>query len=155
MPETRPDAPRYLRTGSGHTADNAAVVDATDLLARLAERTEELAEARVRQKHAEAGLKRRTQELDAERKAHREVRQRLETDCRELQAECEQVSAECGALEAEVARQQEARTAAEVDLKRAQDRVASLEHQLQIAWAQLQQDGTGAEQRPWWSRSSS
>jgi chromosome segregation ATPase len=152
MSEAQPDAPRYLREGSAHTADNTAIVDVTDLLARLAERTEELAEARVRQKHAEAGLKRKTQEMDAERKAHREMRQRLETDCRDLKAECDQVSAECGELKAQVARERRGRLAAEVDLRRAKERVASLEHQLQIAWAQLQQDAVESERRPWWSR---
>jgi chromosome segregation ATPase len=152
MPETRPDGPRYLRERDAPTGDSSATVDVTDLLARLAECTEELAEARVRQKHAEATLKRTTREMDAERKAHTETRQQLETDCRELEAECNEVTAECRDLEAEVARERKARSAVQADLKRAQDRIAALQHQLQIAWAQLQQGRSEAEQRPWWGR---
>jgi chromosome segregation ATPase len=152
MPETRPDAPRYLRKREGRAADSAAAVDVTDLLSRLAEQTEELAEARVRQKHAEADLERKTREMDAERKAHLETRRQLETDCRELEAEANEVTAECRELEAEVARERKTRTQTEADLKRTQDRVAALQHQLQVAWAQLEHGGSEAEQRPWWGR---
>jgi chromosome segregation ATPase len=152
MADTRPDVPRYLREGDTPSADTTASVDVTELLARLGERTEELAEARVRQKHAEANLKRKTREMAAERKALSETRDRLETDCAELEAECQEAGAECRQLKALLAREQKARSAAEADLKRVQDRVASLQHQLQIAWARLKQDGTETEQRPWWSR---
>ena len=48
--------------------------------------------------------------------------------------------------------EREARAAVEADLKRMQDRVASLQHQLKIAWDQLHKGGTEAEQRPWWNR---
>jgi chromosome segregation ATPase len=152
MADTRPDVPRYLREEDAPGADTTASVDVTKLLARLGEQTEELAEARVRQKHAEANLKRKTREMTAERKAHRETRERLETDCAELEAECQQAGAECRQLKALLARERKARSAAEADLKRVQDRVGSLQHQLQIAWARLKQDGTETEQRPWWSR---
>jgi chromosome segregation ATPase len=152
MPQTRPDAPRYLRTRDAGGADSTAAVDVTDLLTRLAEQTEELAEARVRQNHAEADLSRRTREMDAERKAHLETRRKLETDCRELEAEANEVTAECRELEAEVARERKTRTKVEADLKRTQDRIAALQHQLQVAWAQLEHGGSQAEQRPWWRR---
>jgi chromosome segregation ATPase len=152
MTDTRPDAPRYLHERDASAADATATVDLADLLSRLAERTEELAEARVSQKHAEATLKQKTREWDKERKAHREARRQLETDCRELETESTQIRTERGELEAEVEREREARTAAEADLKRMQERVGSLQHQLKIAWAQLQQGGPEAEQRPWWSR---
>jgi hypothetical protein len=122
-----------------------------DLLARLADRTEELAEARVRQKHAEADLNRKTRELASERKARGHARKPLETDRRELEAEYREVSAECRDLEAEIGRERNARTADEAELKRVQYRVAALQQQLQFAWAQLQERTEGA-QRSWWSR---
>ena len=152
MTDTRPDAPRYLHERDASAADARATVDLADLLSRLAERTEELAEARVSQKHAEADLKQKTREWVMERKAHREARRQLETDCRELETECTQIGTERRELEAEVEQEREARAAVEADLKRMQDRVASLQHQLKIAWGQLHRGGTEAEQRPWWNR---
>jgi chromosome segregation ATPase len=139
MSETRPDAPRYLREQDAPPAENAASVNVTDLLARFAEQAEELAEAKVRQENAEAALRKATREMNKERKAHSEAQTKLETDCSEL--------------EAEVVRERSARTAAQAELTRVQDRVASLQQQLQIARARLQQGGAEAEQqRPWWSR---
>jgi chromosome segregation ATPase len=155
MPDTRPDAPRHLRERNASPADAMATVDITELLKRLAERTEELAEARVRQKHAEAKLKKKTRELDAEREAHGETMRQLEADCRECAEECNQVAAEYRELEAQAAREREARAAVQTDLKRAQDRVAALEHQLQVAWAQLQHGETKSGKGPWWDRSGS
>jgi chromosome segregation ATPase len=171
MPETRPDGPRFLHETDPSKADTTATVDVMDVLARLADRTEELAEAKVRQKHAEATLRRKTREMNTERKAHREACKRLEADCRDLGAEFGQVAAQCRELEAEIARERKARTALEVDLKRAQRGVAALQHHLQVAWAQLQQDRSAAlqhelqgawaqlqpgrtegGQRSWWSR---
>ena len=152
MPETRPDTPRIVHERDAPTADTTATIDVADLLTRLADRTEELAEAKVRQKHAEANLKKKTREVDSERKAHSETRGQLEADCRELEAECHQVAAQCRELEAEVARERNARTAVEVDLRRAQHRVTALQHQLQIARAELPQGRTEGGQRLWWSR---
>jgi hypothetical protein len=152
MPDTRSDAPRYLRERDASTADTTATVDVTDLLRRLAERTEELAEARVRQKHAEANLKKKTREMDTERKARGKTRQQLEADRRNLAELRDQVTAQFRTLEAQVARERKARAAVEADLKRAQDRAAALQHQLQVARAQLEQGGTEPEQRPWWGR---
>lgn len=135
------------------TADTTAAVDVTELLAKLAERTEELAEAKVQRKHAEAELKRRTREVSTERKAHNETRQRLEDDCQALEGESYLLSAESRLLEAEVAQEGNARTAAEADLKRVQDRTAALQHKLKIAWAELRPSETeAAEQLPWWRR---
>ncbi len=152
MPDTRPDAPLYLREGSVPEAEGTASVDVTDLLARLAQQTEELAEARVRQKHAEDALEQKTREMNAERKALVEKRERLQFDCAELEADCDQAAAEARELEAGLARERDARRAAEADLKRMRERVASLQHQLQIARAQLQKGGAEVEPRPWWSR---
>jgi chromosome segregation ATPase len=152
MPEARQDGPRFLYEKDAPKADSSATVDVMDLLTRLAEQTEELAEARARQKQAEATLKSKTREVNSERKVHGEACKRLEADCRDLEAERNQVAAECRELEAEIADARKARTADEAELKRAQHRVAALQHQLQVAWAQLQQDRTGGEQRPWWSR---
>jgi chromosome segregation ATPase len=155
MPDTRPDAPRHLRERNASTADATATVDVTELLTRLAERTEELAEVKVRQKHAEASLKTKTRELDTEREAHGETLRQLEAECREREEECNRVAAEYRELEAQVAREREASAAVQTDLQRAQDRVAALQHQLQVAWSQLRQGGSEAEERPWWGRSGS
>jgi chromosome segregation ATPase len=152
MAEARQDGPRFLYERDAATTDVTASVDVADLLTRLAEQTEALAEARVRQKYAEAALKRKTREMEEERKAHSQTRQRLETDCRELEAECNEVTAECRDLQAEAARERKARAVVEADLKRAQDEVAALQHQAKVAWAQLQQGGSQAEHRPWWAR---
>jgi chromosome segregation ATPase len=152
MPETRRDGPRFLYEKGAPNADPPGTMDVMDLLTRLAERTEELAEARVRQKHAEADLKGKTRELASERKARDQARKQLETDRRELEAEYREVAAECRDLEAELARERKARTADGAELKRVQYRVAALQQQLQIAWAQLQESGTEGAQRSWWSR---
>ena len=155
MAETRPDAPRYLRHQDAQAADTSATVDVRDLLRRLAERTEEVAEARVRQKRAEGDLKEKTREMESEREAHVKARQQLETDCRKLEVECIQISEEYRGLEAKAAREREAGAAVHADLKRAQDRVNALQQQLQVVWAQLEQDRTESEPRPWWGRSGS
>ena len=151
MPERRPDGPRILRERDAPAADATANVDVTDLLSRLADRTAELAEARVQQKHAEANLKTMSREVDTEREAHAETRRQLEADCRELEEECHQVAAACRELEAEVARERDARATAEAELKRAEERSAALQHQLQVVWTQLQQDKTEGP-HPWWRR---
>jgi chromosome segregation ATPase len=152
MTDMRPDAPRYLHERGASAADATATVDVADLLSRLTERAEELAEARVSQKHAEANLRKKTREWDKERKARTEERQQLESDCRDLEIECSQIGTERRELEVELKREREARTAAEADLKRMQERIASLQHQLKIAWAQLQQGAPEAEPSQWWSR---
>jgi chromosome segregation ATPase len=151
MPERRQDGPRILYEHDAPPADAGSTVDVTGLLTRLAERTAELAEARVRQKQAEANLKKKTRELNSERKAHRETRRQLESDCRELETECHQAAAACRQLEADVAEQRDARAAAEAELKRAQERGAALQHQLQVVWAELQQHKPEGPQ-PWWRR---
>jgi chromosome segregation ATPase len=152
MPEARQDGPRFLYERDAPQTDPAEAMDAMELLARLADRTEELAEARVRQKHAEADLKRKTRELASERKARAHAHKQLEADRRELEAEFREVEAECRDLEAEIARGRKGRTADEAELKRVQHRVAALQQQLQVAWAQLQESGTEGAQRSWWSR---
>jgi chromosome segregation ATPase len=153
MAEARPDSPRSLHDREVATAETTVAVDVTELLARLAERTEELAEAKVNRKHAEAQLEERTREVDAERKAHSETRQRLEDDCGPLEVECELLSVEGHDIEAAVVQERDARTAVEAALKRAQDRNAALERNLRIARGQLQQRETeAAEQLPRWRR---
>ena len=130
-------------------AETTVAVDVTELLARLAERTEELAEAKVNRKHVEAQLVKKTREVNTERKAHNETRQRLEDDCGVLEVECELLSVQGHELEAAIVQERVARTAVEADLKRAQDRNAALKRTLKIARGQLQQRETeAAEQLP-------
>ena len=153
MPDARPDPPPYLHKRGTPTADTTAAVDVSELLARLAQRTEELAEAKVEQKHAEAELRKRARQVTTERKAHNEMRQSLEGDCQALESECELLLAESRELELEVAREQDARTAVVGDVKRAEDVTAALQDKMKIIWAQLQESETEAiEQPPWRKR---
>ena len=151
MPEARQDGPRFLYEREASQPDSAGAMDAMELLARLADRTEELAEAKVRQKHAEADLKSKTREAASERKARAQARKQLEADRRELEAEYREVEGECRDLEAEIARERKTRTALEAELTRARHRVAALQHQLQVVWARLQQDKPEGPQS-WWRR---
>jgi chromosome segregation ATPase len=157
MPDRRPDAPRYLREQDApeSDADARSTVDVTELLSRLAERTEELAEARVKQKAAEADLRRKSREVSAKRKARAETSERLETDRRELEVERDQVVAERRELEAEVARELDARAELEAELEETQERVAALQRRLQAAWTQLQRSDVEPEDRRWWNRRES
>jgi chromosome segregation ATPase len=155
MPDMRPEAPRYLREQDAPDADARSKVDVTELLSRLTERTEELAEARVKQKAAEADLRRTTRQLTAQRKAHGETSEQLETDRRELEEERDQVVAERRELEAEVAREMDARAALEAELEQEQERVHALQRRLQVAWAELQQAEPEPEERRWWNRRGS
>ena len=151
MPDARPDAPRYLHERGKPTADTkatTAAVDVSELLARLAQRTEELAEAKVEQKQAEAELRKRSRQVTTERKAHNEVRERLEGDCEALESECELLLAESRELEVKLTREQDVRTAVEVDLKRAEDLTAALQDKLKIVWAQLRESETEAIESP-------
>jgi chromosome segregation ATPase len=152
MPDARPDPPPYLHKRGASTADTTEAVDVSELLARLAQRTEELAEAKVEQKHAEAELRKRSRQVTTERKAHNEMRQQLEDDCQALESECEQLLAESRELELEVAREQDARTAVVADVKRAEDVTAALEDKMKIVWAQLRQSETEASEKPPWRR---
>ena len=151
----RPDAPRYLREQAAPDGGGRSRVDVSELLGRLSERTEELAEAKVTQKAAETDLRRTTRELSTQRKAHSETSQRLETDRRELEEERDQVVTERRELEAEVARELEARAALEAELEQTQERVADLQRRLQSAWADLQQTEPEPEDRRWWSKRGS
>ena len=157
MPDRRPDAPRYLREQDAPEpdADARSNVDVTELLSRLAERTEELAEARVKQKAAESDLRRKAREVSAQRKAHAETSQRLETDRRELEQERDQVVAERRELEAEIARELDARAGVEAELEETQERLTALQRRLQAAWAQLQRSEAEPEDRRWWNRRGS
>jgi len=153
MAEARPDPPRHLHDREVPTAETTVAVDVTELMARLAERTEELAEARVNRKRAKSQLEKRTREVNTERKAHDETRQRLEEHCAALEVECELLSVDGRKLDAAVVQERDARTAVEADVKRAQDRNAALERTLRIARGQLQQRETeAAEQLPRWRR---
>jgi chromosome segregation ATPase len=113
-----------------------------------------VAEARVKQEHAEAKLETKTGELESERKAHNQEVQRLEAECRELEAECQEVAAACGELEAVLAGQRDARAAAEEELKRAKERGAAVHHQLRVVQAQMGQDSKPQGPPPWWRRFS-
>jgi chromosome segregation ATPase len=154
MPERRREGPRILHERDVPAADASASVDVTELLSRLADQTAELTEARVLQKQAEASLNAKSGEVDAERQAHAETRSRLEAKCRELEAGCQKVAASCRELQDEITWARSARAAAETELKRAQEQSAAFQHQLQVVWAQLQQEK--AEGRdPWWRRRGS
>ena len=133
----RRDGPRILHEPDPPPADANASVDVADLLERLADLTAELADASVRQKHAEAKLKTKAAELESEREAHDEAVRRLEADC--------------GELEAVLAGQRDARAATEADLKRAKERGAAVHHQLRVVQAQLGQDKPQGPP-PWWRR---
>jgi chromosome segregation ATPase len=143
-----------LRQREAPPADATANVDVDELLAQLAERTAEVAAAKVRRQHAETNLKSKTRELDSERKAHKETRRRLEADRRELETERREVGAACDELKAKVAEQRDARAAAEGELERAEEQSVALQHQLQVVWTQLQQQKP-AEPQPWWRRRGS
>jgi chromosome segregation ATPase len=123
-------------------------------LERLADRTAELAEARVKQEHAEEKLRTKAGELESERKAQEQAVQRLEEEARELEAECQQVAGACGELEAVLEDQRSARAATEAELKRAKERGAALHHQLRVVQAQLGMDKPQGPP-PWWRRFSS
>jgi chromosome segregation ATPase len=154
MAERRQEAARVLRQHEVPPADATAQVDVEELLAKLADLTAELAEARVRQEHAEANLKTQTRELESERKAHRQTKKQLEGDRRALEAERDELVAACGELEPQLAEQRERRSAAEAELKRAEERSEALQHQWQVVRAQLQQQPP-EEPSPWWRRSGS
>lgn len=149
----RREGPRILHEPDPQPADANASVDVSDLLARLADRTAELAEAKVQQKNAEAKLKTKAGELESERKAHKQGVRQLEADCRELETECEQVAAACSELEAVLEGQRSARDASETELKRARKRGAALQHQLRVVQGQLGQDKPQGPP-PWWRRFS-
>lgn len=152
MSEARQSGPRLLYEKDAAKADAAGSPDVMEVLTSLAERTEELAEASVRQKRAEADLRKVTRELGSERKARTQVREQLEADRRELQAECDEVAAECRALEDEIVLERKTRAAHEAELKRVQHRIAALQQQLQAAWAQVPQGTSERGRRSWWSR---
>jgi chromosome segregation ATPase len=149
----RRDGPRILHEPDPASADANASVDVTDLLARLADQTAEVAEARVKQEQAEAKLQAKLSELESGRKAHKQEVQRLEADCRKLEAECHEVAAASGELEAVLAGQRDARAAAEEELRRTKERGAAVHHQLRVVQAQLEQDKPQAPP-PWWRRFS-
>jgi chromosome segregation ATPase len=153
MTDMRPDAPRYLHDRDTPAPETKAAVDVTELLARLAQRTEELAEAKAQQKHADSELRKRKREVTSERKAHNEARQLLKMDCQALESDCDRLAEGARALELEVAQVRDGRNAVEADLKRVQDLTAALQQKLKIARAELRQIETeAAEQLPWWKR---
>lgn len=80
--------------------------------------------------------------MTTERKAHKELREPLEVECQALESECELLLVESRELEDEVAREQDALTAVEVDLKRAEHLTGALEDKLKTVWAQLRQSET-------------
>jgi septal ring factor EnvC (AmiA/AmiB activator) len=135
MPKRDQEGPRVLHQ---HDVPPAANVDVEKLLAQLAELAAEIAEAQVKQKDAEANLKTKTRELESERKAHKKTRWRLEADGLALESERAKFVAAHRELELQVAEHRDAR-AAEVELKRAEERGEALQHQLQVVRARLQQ----------------
>jgi chromosome segregation ATPase len=147
MPKRAQKGPRAL-----HQEDvpPAANVDVEKLLTQLAELTAGIAEAQVKQKHAEANLKTKTRELASEREAHQKTRWRLETDGQALDSERAELVAAHRELELQLAEHRDARVAGEVELKRAEERGEVLQHQLHVARARLQQQPE--EPQRWWRR---
>lgn len=154
MAERQQDGPRAVPEHDVPAAASPATVDVEELLAQLAERTADLAEARMKQKHAETSLKTKTRELDLERKARKQTSRQLEGDRSALEEERDQHVAACRQLKAQVAEQRKARAAAEAELKRAETRSAALQHQFQVVSAQLRHQKP-EEPQPWWRRFSS
>jgi chromosome segregation ATPase len=151
MAERQQDVPRVVHEHDVPPVASPARVDVEELLTELAERTAELAEARMKRKHAEAKVKTKTRELGSERKARKQSSRQLEGDRGALEAERDQYVAACRELKTQVAEQRKARAAAEAELKRAEERGAALQHKLQVVWAQLKQQKPEAPQ-PWWRR---
>ena len=151
MAERQQNVPRVVHEHDVPPVASPARVDVEELLAQLAERTAELAEARMKRKQAKAKLKTKTGELDSERKARKQTSRQLEGDLSSLETERDQYVAACRQLKSEVAKQRKARAAAEAELERAEERSAALQHKLQVVWAQLQQQKPEALQ-PWWRR---
>jgi chromosome segregation ATPase len=151
MAERQQDVPRVVHKHDVPPVASPARVDVEELLGQLAERTAELAEARMKRKHADANLKTKTRELDSERKARKQTSRQLEGDRSALETERDQSAAACRQLEAQLAEQRKARAAAEEELKRAETRSAALQHQFQVVSAQLRHQRP-EERQPWWRR---
>ena len=151
MAESQQDGPRAVREHDVPPVASPARVDVEELLTQLAERTAELADARTKRKNAEAKMKTKTRELDAERKALKQTSRQLEGDLSALETERDQYVAACRELKDQIAEQRKARAAAEADIRRAEERSGALQHKLQVVWAQLQQEKPEAR-KPWWRR---
>jgi chromosome segregation ATPase len=151
MAERQQDVPRVVPEHDVAPVASPATVDVEELLAQLAERTGDLAEARMKRKHAEENRKTKTRELDSERKARKQTSRQLEGDRSALEEERDQSVAACRQLKAQVAEQRKARAAAEAELKRAETRSAALQHQFQVVSAQLRHE-KAEERQPWWRR---
>lgn len=151
MAERQQDVPRVVHEHDVPPVASPARVDVEELLTELAERTAELAEARMKRKHAEAKLKTKTRELNSERKARKQTSRQLKGDLGSLETERDQYVAARRQLKTQVAEHREARAAAKAELKRAEERSTALQHKLQVVWAQLQQQKPEAP-KPWWRR---
>ena len=151
MAERQQNVPRVVHEHDVPPVASPARVDVEELLTQLAERTAELAEARMKRKHAEAKLKTKTRELNSERKARKQTSRQLEGDLGSLETERDQYVAACRQLKTQVAEHREARAAAKAELERAEERSTALQHKLQVVWAQLQQQKPEAP-KPWWRR---
>jgi chromosome segregation ATPase len=151
MAERQQKVPRVVQENEVPPVASPARVDVEELLTQLAERTAELADARTKRKHAEAKMKTKARELDAERKARKQTGRQLEGDLSALETERDQYVAACLELKDQIAEQRKARAAAEADIRRAEERSGALQHKLQVVWAQLQQEKPEAR-KPWWRR---
>jgi chromosome segregation ATPase len=151
MAKRQQDGPRAVHEHDVPPVASSERVDVEELLGQLAERSAELAEARMKRKHAETNLKTKTRELDSERKARKQTSRQLEGDRSALETERDQHVAACRQLKAQVAEQRKARTAAEAELKQAETRSAALQHQFQVVSAQLRHQKP-EEPQPWWRR---
>jgi hypothetical protein len=120
-----------------------ALVDATQLLDRLAEVTSEAERARVRLENERA--KGASPEAALEREQG--LRKRAEGALDQAKAASAELSSQ---LEAERA----ARKQAEVDLARVDEKAATLEQQVNLTWSQLkvseEEQQQGSQGRRWW-----
>jgi hypothetical protein len=120
-----------------------ALVDATQLLDRLAEVTSEAERAGVRLENERA----KAASLEAALEREQGVRKRAEGALDQAKAASAELSSQ---LEAERA----ARKQAEVELARVDEKAATLEQQVNLTWSQLkvseEEQQQGSQPRRWW-----
>ena len=138
--ETPSDRPPPKPTGR---KQNEALVDATQLLDRLAEVTSEAERARVRLENEGA----KAASLEAALEREQGLRKRAEGELDRAKAASAELSSQ---LEGERA----ARKQAEVELARVDEKAATLEQQVNLTWSQLkvseEEQQQGGQGRRWW-----
>jgi chromosome segregation ATPase len=122
---------------------NEALVDATQLLDRLAEVTSEAERARVRLENERA----KAATLEAALEREQGLRKRAE-------GALDQAKAASGELSSQLEAERAARKQAEVELARVDEKAATLEQQVNLTWSQLkvseEEQQQGSQPRRWW-----